>query len=85
MAAIMQNKEYSERALALTTDAIELNTANYTVWHYRREILREIKLHLESEMEFTASVIADQPKNYQVLYHVCDRDVPLMVLRAKIL
>ncbi|KAL5262184.1 hypothetical protein ACHWQZ_G007779 [Mnemiopsis leidyi] len=69
MAAIMQKKEYSERALNLTTDAIECNAANYTVWHYRREILRHLQSDLQDEMKFTESVIDDQPKNYQVWHH----------------
>lgn len=69
MAAIMQKEEFSERALALTSDAIDCNTANYTVWHYRREILRNLKLNPEDELKFTESVILDQPKNYQVWHH----------------
>ena len=69
MAAIMQKKEYSLRAFELTTDAIDLNAANYTVWHYRREILRNMNISLDQEVEFADGVIKDQPKNYQVWHH----------------
>lgn len=67
--AIMKMKEYSHRALVLTTDAIELNAANYTVWHYRREILRTLKMDLAEEFSYTESVMLEQPKNYQVWHH----------------
>ncbi|KAF5103165.1 hypothetical protein DV451_001608 [Geotrichum candidum] len=42
--AVMAKHEYSPRALALTEDIIETNSAHYTVWHYRLEILKHLKI-----------------------------------------
>lgn len=67
--AILSTQEKSERALELTTDALRLNAANYTVWQYRREVLKALNSDLYEELDYIANVIEDNPKNYQVWHH----------------
>jgi protein farnesyltransferase/geranylgeranyltransferase type-1 subunit alpha len=64
--ACMQSNEMSERALDLTTDACQLNPANYTVWCYRRQLLDHLKSDLNEELAFVGQMIRNNPKNYQV-------------------
>ncbi|GMM37094.1 bifunctional protein farnesyltransferase/protein geranylgeranyltransferase [Saccharomycopsis crataegensis] len=74
--AFLSVKEYSERALAATAAAIELNPAHYTVWSYRYDIIKNISESLESdtkrqqyideELEYNESVAINYPKNYQI-------------------
>ncbi|CAJ1374945.1 unnamed protein product [Effrenium voratum] len=67
--AIQQRNETSLRALSLTADVIENNSANYTAWYYRRRCLKELDSDLDEERVFTNKWATDCPKNYQVWYH----------------
>uniref|UniRef100_A0A0N5AME1 Protein farnesyltransferase/geranylgeranyltransferase type-1 subunit alpha n=1 Tax=Syphacia muris TaxID=451379 RepID=A0A0N5AME1_9BILA len=67
--AIIQANEYSERAFKLNTRCTELNPANYTVWVYRRALLKALGKNLDEEFRFIEETIEDNPKNYQVWQH----------------
>jgi len=67
--AIQQKGEMSERALHLSADVIEHNSANYTAWYYRRRCLKELSSDLNAELDFANKWARDCPKNYQVWYH----------------
>eukprot|EP01105_Mastigella_eilhardi_P015859 TRINITY_DN362_c1_g4_i2.p1 TRINITY_DN362_c1_g4~~TRINITY_DN362_c1_g4_i2.p1 ORF type:complete len:326 (+),score=124.24 TRINITY_DN362_c1_g4_i2:303-1280(+) len=67
--AVLLKDERSERALALTADVIDLNSANYTAWYYRRLVLDALKKDLYEEFKYTEVIAEDNPKNYQLWYH----------------
>ncbi|KAK9693010.1 Protein prenyltransferase alpha subunit repeat [Popillia japonica] len=66
---ILKTQEKSERALQLTKDAANLNPANYTVWQYRRDIIKALKKDLREELEYIRQTIRKHSKNYQVWHH----------------
>ena len=65
----MNKREVSDRAFELTTVCTTLNPANYSVWEYRRFLLRELKKDLKEELEFCEDSVNDNLKNYQVWHH----------------
>lgn len=67
--AVLKSDERSQRALELVTDAVSVNPSNYTVWHYRRLLLKDLGVDLHGELDYIQRVIEDNPKNYQVWHH----------------
>eukprot|EP00090_Calanus_glacialis_P025320 TRINITY_DN3953_c0_g1_i1.p1 TRINITY_DN3953_c0_g1~~TRINITY_DN3953_c0_g1_i1.p1 ORF type:complete len:332 (+),score=113.74 TRINITY_DN3953_c0_g1_i1:37-1032(+) len=67
--AVLKSGEKSGRVLQLTEDALELNPANYTVWHYRRVVLKAIGADIKEELQYCREIIEEHPKNYQVWQH----------------
>lgn len=53
----------------MTYKALKLNPANYTVWFYRRILLRELGKDLNQELKLISNIIDQNPKNYQVWQH----------------
>ncbi|RNA16901.1 farnesyltransferase geranylgeranyltransferase type-1 subunit alpha [Brachionus plicatilis] len=67
--AVLKTNEISERAFDLTYKAVMLNPANYTVWYYRRILLKELGKDLNQELKLITKIIDQNPKNYQVWQH----------------
>jgi protein farnesyltransferase/geranylgeranyltransferase type-1 subunit alpha len=67
--AILKLDEHSERSLWLTDQVINLNSANYTAWNFRRTILIKLKKNLEEELQHTIKIAQVSQKNYQLWHH----------------
>ena len=60
--AVLASGEVSQRVLNLTSDAISMNGANYTVWHRRWEVVEKMASEVESSgsaMDANASDAVD--------------------------
>ncbi|CUM65249.1 uncharacterized protein PRCAT00002881001 [Priceomyces carsonii] len=64
--ALMEKKEYSERALYITEKGIELLASHYTIWNYRYNILRHLHNDLLEELDWCEQIALDNEKNYQI-------------------
>lgn len=71
--ALIQKREYSERALELTSRVIDLAPAFYTVWNYRFDIVLYLsksssspKEVLNEELDRVDEITLNNPKNYQI-------------------
>ncbi|KAF7824283.1 protein farnesyltransferase/geranylgeranyltransferase type-1 subunit alpha [Senna tora] len=67
--AIYLADERSPRALALTTEAINCNSGNYTVWHFRRLLLESLNADLHGELDYVECISEGNSKNYQLWHH----------------
>jgi len=71
--------EYSERALELTKDCIRQNAANYSVWEYRRRILKELNSDLNDEFEYCTKCLLKNIKNFQIWHHRFVKKTPFLM------
>lgn len=67
--AVIAKDELSERAFRLTAECIDLQRSNFTVWYFRRRILKKLPHLYKDELAFVAKSIESEPKNYQVWHH----------------
>ncbi|WMV35630.1 hypothetical protein MTR67_029015 [Solanum verrucosum] len=67
--AIYVADERSTRALQLTSEAIQLNPGNYTVWQFRRVVLEALGVDLHEELKFVDCIAGENTKNYQIWHH----------------
>lgn len=71
--ALNERDEMSLRALKLTSRAIKLNASNPSAWMFRHRLVKVLSAEnasiWESELGFTATILQNSRKNYQVWQH----------------
>jgi hypothetical protein len=54
--AFLDKNELSGRSLEVTTRVIELSSANYTAWYFRRLVLKHLNADLRPELDFVSGM-----------------------------
>lgn len=67
--AVMAANEFSQRALDLTEDLIDMNPAHYTVWLFRAQCLFATNADLKAELQWLNETALENQKNYQIWHH----------------
>ena len=64
--SLMHAKEYSERALALSENALDLLASHYSIWIYRFDIIVNLQKDLVEELDWCEQIALENEKNYQI-------------------
>ncbi|OVA04595.1 Protein prenyltransferase [Macleaya cordata] len=67
--AVYLADERTPRSFDLTSEVIQFNAGNYTVWHFRRLILESLDTDLHDELDFIELIAKSNSKNYQIWHH----------------
>lgn len=59
-------KIYTEEALELTEEAIDLLASHYTTWHYRYDIIQHLNYDRFVELDWCEVIALENEKNYQI-------------------
>merc|ERR1719285_1143251 len=60
--AVLKRKEISDRAFLLSKKVINLVSANYTAWQFRRQCIEKLGKNLDTELAYTRKIALDSPK-----------------------
>lgn len=62
----LENKTYTEKALQITEDALNLLASHYTAWCFRLEVVKHLGRSLFEELNWCEEMALENEKNYQI-------------------